>query len=283
MVESIRKADAPRRLSAGSVLFSARIYMLYFVQFLKARLSYKADFAASIAASILSSLTGLAFVYLLIDGATIEDLAGWSRGEVMFIYGFSYLPTALFSMVSLNLYGFGDRYIIQGQFDRILLRPLNSLFQVIFESFNLESVGNLLVGIVIILAAKHELGLSFGIWDYLWIVVATLSGSVILLSVFIVVSSLSFHFEDRLGISAPIFNLLNFGRYPVNVFSRVIQVLLSVIIPFAFIAFYPSTHFFKRSEFEFLSYLSPLVAVIAAGVAAFMWRLGVERYSSTGS
>lgn len=260
-----------------------KIYSLYFLQFLKARLEYKADFIASLLASIVISITGLLFVSFLIDGETVRSLGGWTRDEVMFVYGYSFLATAFFSTVAPNLYQFGDKYVIQGQFDRVLLRPLNSLCQVLFETFNVESLGNFAVGIAVILTVKGNLGLHFSPLDFLWLIVSSLSGAIILLSVFITVSSLSFHFEDRLGVSAPVFNLINFGRYPVSIFNRVIQFILSWVVPFAFVAFYPATHFFSRKGYEVFCYSTPLVAAISLGVAILAWQFGVSRYSSAGN
>ena len=35
---------------------------------------------------------------------------------------------------------FPDRYLIEGRFDRVLVRPVASVFQVLFEAFRLESL-----------------------------------------------------------------------------------------------------------------------------------------------
>ena len=50
-------------------------------------------------------------------------------------------------MISVNLYDFGNNYIIEGKFDRILLRPVSSLFQILFETFRIESVQEVATGI----------------------------------------------------------------------------------------------------------------------------------------
>ncbi len=248
-----------------------------------ARLAYKGDFFASMFASALVSLTGLLFILFLIDGETVPELKGWSRAEVLFIYGYSMLPLALFSLFSPNLYQFGDKYIIQGQFDRVLLRPLSSLPQVLFESFNLDSIGNFIVGVGVLSYAVGALHLVLSFIDYLWLIFSSVSGMVILLSVFVFLSALSFHFEDRLGISAPVYNLIAFGRYPLPIFNRIIQFVLSWIIPFAFVSFYPATHFFSREGFALFCYLSPVVAVVCFLIAIAGWNFGVSRYSSTGN
>lgn len=247
------------------------------------KLAYKWDFLASIFANIVVTFSGLLFIVFLIDGNSVQDLGGWKREEVLFIYGYAMLSMALFNTLSPNLYRFGDKYVIEGEFDRVLLRPLNSLFQVIFESFNLESLGSFLVGIVLLLYTAGELGIEFSTIDVAWILLSSLSGGVILVAVFVILASLSFHFPDRLGIGAPVYNLINFGRYPLPIFNQAIQFILRWVVPFAFVAFYPATHFFDREGFAFYCYFTPVMALICVLLASYAWKLGVSRYSSTGS
>jgi ABC-2 type transport system permease protein len=184
--------------------------------------------------------------------------------------------------VSQNLFRFGDKYIIGGQFDRVLLRPLSSIAQVLFESFNLDSIGTFILGLVVLVRSSNNLGIIFTINDYLWLFFSVISGAIILVSVFISLASLSFHFEDKLGVGAPVYGLINFGRYPVNIFNKTVQFVLSFVIPFAFVAFYPATHFFNKSGFEFYCYLTPVVALVSFMISLFFWGYGTKKYTSTG-
>ncbi len=273
----------PGGLSVGELIHSITVYASYFRRFLLARLSYQTDFLAGIFANVIMTASGLVYVIFLINGDTVPSLQGWTREEVLFIYGYSMVAMAIFMSCAMNLYQFSDRYIIQGSFDRVLLRPVNSLFQVLFESFNLESVGSLATGLGVLVYCAHHLEIHFGPLDILWLVVSSISGGVILIGVFVIVASTGFHFEDKIGISAPVFNLTNFGRYPLPIFGRPIRVLLSWIVPFAFVAFFPATHFLRHEGFEMFCYATPLMAAAVTGVAALAWQFGVSRYQSTGN
>jgi ABC-2 type transport system permease protein len=103
------------------------------------------------------------------------------------------------------------------------------------------------------------------------------------MSVFFFLSSLSFHFEDRLGIAPPFYNLINFSRYPLPIFGDSIQFILKWVVPFSFVAFFPATHFLGRPEFLFLCYFTPVMAVICLTVAGIAWKIGVAKYASTGN
>ncbi len=53
-----------------------------------------------------------------------------------------------------NLYNVGNTYIIEGHLDRVLLRPLNSFFQVLMEKVAVERVvGFVLSGAIMAYAA----------------------------------------------------------------------------------------------------------------------------------
>jgi ABC-2 type transport system permease protein len=257
------------------------IFGAYFAQFLKTRMAYRADFFAEIGATVLGTAASLAFVLALFS--RIDDLNGWHRNEILFVYGLSLVPYGIFAMVSWNLYEFGDHYIIEGNFDRVLLRPVSPLCQVLFESFRVHTLAESLVGIGIVVATAAALDLAWTPFDVVWLLVAFVSGALIFVAVFGAVASLSFHFEDRIGIAPPVFNLITAGRYPIDVFNPLVRFLLRWIVPFAFVAFYPSTHLLGHEEFRHLCMLSPLVALLSLAVFGVFWRIGVRAYTSTGS
>lgn len=253
----------------------------YFTQYTKVRLSYRADFFISLATSFSATVFSLGFVWVLFS--RIPRLADWRWEEVVFLYGFSLIPFGLFNVLSLNLYEFGSAYIIEGKFDRVLLRPISALFQIVFETFRLESLHEVIVGFVIVLWASNKLGYHWHWLDLALLVFFGLCGGVIYLSVFLLLSTLSFWFEDRIGVHPPFWNLIAFGRYPLSIYSSYIQFLLSWIIPFGFATFYPSARLLGRAEFRAYAPLIPLVAAAILAVALTCWRLGTRRYSSTGS
>ena len=253
----------------------------YFAQYAKVRLAYKADFIIAFFSSMAATVLGFGFVLVLFT--KIPRLQDWSFNEIIFLYGFSLIPLGFFNVISWNLYDFSELYIVEGKFDRVLLRPVSTLFQVIFEKFRLESLQEVVTGIAVVSVATERLHLTFRIPDFFWFVLMTVCGSAIYLSVFVILTAVSFWFEDRVGIVPPVFNMLNFGRYPLTIYNVFIQFLLSWIIPFGFATFYPTTHFLGRSAFTLYFHLVPVVAVGFLVLAIVTWNRGVANYSSTGS
>jgi ABC-2 type transport system permease protein len=258
-----------------------RLFLLYFAQYAKVRMAYKADFIIAFFSSMAATVFGFGFVLVLFS--KIPKLQDWSFYEILFLYGFSLIPLGFFNVISWNLYEFGDIYIIQGRFDRILLRPVDSLFQVLFEKFRLESLQEVVTGVLVVSICVRRLGLPWHSLDYFAFALMVACGALIYLSVFLILTSVAFWFEDRVGIVPPVFNMLTFGRYPLTIYNVFIQFLLSWIIPFGFASFYPTTHFLRRETFEPLFRLVPVVGAGFFLLALLVWKRGVRNYSSTGS
>jgi len=258
-----------------------RLFALYFAQYAKVRLAYKADFFIAFFSSMTATVIGFGFVLVLFT--KIPTLQVWPVYEILFLYAVSLVRLGFFNVVSWNLYEFGDIYIIQGHFDRVMLRPVHTLFQVLFEKFRLESLQEVVTGLVVITVCRHRLGIVMSALDDAWFVLMILSAVLIYVSVFLILTCASFWFEDRVGIVPPVFNMLTFGRYPLTIYNTFIQFMLSWVIPFGFASFYPTTHFLGRSAFATYFHLTPLVAAAFSLLAVVVWNRGVANYSSTGT
>ncbi|MEJ2244924.1 MAG: ABC-2 family transporter protein, partial [Acidobacteriota bacterium] len=67
-------------------------------------------------------------------------------------------------------------------------------------------------------APKIPLSLS----NILLFPILVLCGAVIYVCIFVILSSVNFWVEDRIGLSPPVFNMIAFGRYPITIYNTVI-------------------------------------------------------------
>lgn len=258
-----------------------RLFGQYFLQYCKVRLEYRGDLIVSVAATLVATALGLVLVFILFNHD--REIAGWNFEEILFLYGFGLIPLALFNTISVNLYYFGQVYVIEGKFDRVLLRPVHSLFQVMSEQFRLEALSDALVGVVLAVYAGLQLDLSFSPLAIVAAFGAVACGFVIYIAVFLLLTCVSFWVEDRVGIIPPVYNLLSFGRYPLDIYNPLIKILLSWVVPFGFAAFYPSAQFLGHEEYARYFFAMPFVAAAFLAVAIIVWNRGVKNYASTGS
>ena len=268
-----RRMREPRRQGA--------IIAAYFAQFLKTRMAYRVDFIIDLTANLFS--LGVQLTVLTVIFGKIDALQGWTYEQVLFIYGFSLLPLGLFNLVSVNLYRFSEEYIIEGNFDRVLLRPVNSLAQVMFSSFGINGLNELVLGSAVMIYAGSRMGLSLGVADVLLLPVFAVSAALIFTGVFLGLTSISFWFEDRMGLAPPVYNVIRFSRYPITIFHPLVRALLTFVLPFAWVAFYPAAWFVGGQEFRFMALLTPAVGVATFPLAYFIWMRAPRRYASSGS
>ena len=257
------------------------IFCQYFGQYAKTRMAYKSDFFIASIANIFAAVAGYGFVLVLFT--KIPQLQGWRFEEVLFIYGFSLIPMGLFNIVGMNLYQFGEIYIVEGKFDRVLLRPIHSLFQILFENFRLESIQEILTGLAAVAWCSVRLDIPLSPLNLLLFPLLALCGAAIYVCIFVILSSVNFWVEDRIGLAPPVFNMIAFGRYPITIYNAAIQFMLNWIVPFAFASFYPTVRYLGRTEFQKEFFLIPVVAAVLMGLALWIWGMGVRQYKSTGS
>jgi len=269
---------------AGTIAAAKRHALLlsdYFAQYAKVRISYRGDFFISLATSMAATIFSLGFVVVLFQKAT--QLVGWRLEEVVFLWGFTQIPYGLFNVISLNLYDFGNNYIIEGKFDWVLLRPVSSLFQVLFETFRIESLQEVATGTFCMWWASHRLGIQWTAAKISTLLFFGICAAIIYVSIFLILSTVSFFWEDRIGVHPPVWNVIAFGRYPLSIYSGIVQFFLCWIIPFGLASFYPSVRLLGRTVTPEYLPLVPVVAIAFLTIAISLWNFGTRHYSSTGS
>jgi ABC-2 type transport system permease protein len=101
-------------------------------------------------------------------------------------------------------------------------------------------------------------------------------------------ASLAFWWVDsgELG-SAFTYGGRDFASYPVPIYSGWFRAVFAYALGFGFVAYQPALALLGRADPlglpAWAGYLSPVVALVAAGAAAVVWRAGIRHYRSTGS
>jgi ABC-2 type transport system permease protein len=251
----------------------------------RARMEYRVDFAVWLLFGLMFQVAGLAFVWVVV--AHFGGIGGWTLDEVSFIVGIRLIAHAFFEASFGNLTQVGWM-IREGWMDRILVRPVSPLLQVLLFEFRANGIGDLAVGVIAF--AKGASGVDVT-WTPLAIVyvVLVLAGSTLLeAGLMLGIAALSFRivradsltwWADDLGNS--------FANYPISVFPFAAQFLLTWIVPIAFLGFFPAAALLGRAEdvpfSPLLAYGAPLAGVAVFLIALAGWRSGIRHHRSTGT
>ncbi|MFX3858131.1 ABC-2 family transporter protein, partial [Streptococcus suis] len=75
-----------------------------------------------------------------------KEIAGFNYGQMLFIYGIATVGRSNHLIIFDNLWMFGSRYIRQGEYERLLLMPVNPLFQLMCERIQPQGIGTTHIG-----------------------------------------------------------------------------------------------------------------------------------------
>ena len=257
------------------------IYKDFVAQYLKILMQSKANFFIGFIGFVCSQASGILFLTMVFS--QIPDLNGWSFYEILFIYGFSQLPRGLDHLYSDYIWLFGMQVVIKGEFDRYLLRPLNPLFQILAERFQLDALGELFVGATIVVISLVNLNIEITFLRILSFILVVIAGSIIYTAIKLFFASFAFWIKDSYPILNIVYMFSDFTKYPNSIYSRGVQVLLSFIIPFSFTAFIPASYFLDKSSFAYAVIGTCIVAIISFAIAYGFWLKGVKAYESSGN
>ncbi|MCX7570644.1 ABC-2 family transporter protein [Tumebacillus sp. DT12] len=259
----------------------SQLYWQFFKKHLKVMMEYRLDFFIGVMSVVLIQFTSIFFVKVVFD--QIEDLNGWGFYEVLFIYGVATMGRSIHHIFFDNLWTIGWQYIRPGNFDRLLIRPINPLFHLIADRVQQDGFGQLVIGGLLMAAAMPHLGVEWGPVNLLILLVLIVSSGAIFVAVNLFFATLSFWIVDSLPITFAAFNLSDFARYPLNIYHKGIRWLLTWLIPYGFTAFYPAAAFIEHSGYRELGMITPLIAVISCWLAYRFWKVGLRAFNSTGS
>ncbi|NMM52966.1 ABC transporter permease [Paenibacillus aquistagni] len=261
-------------------MYYAGLVSEYLKNYAKTRLTYRADFWVEVISDLLFQFTNLIFIFVVFMHT--PTLAGWTRDEMVFVYGYFMIPYGIFSCF-FNLWSFSERYIVKGEMDRVLTRPAHSLFQVLLENVDPPSLIGSMVGALLMILTGMNLGLSFSPLDMAVLLLLIIGSVLIYFGIYTALTSISFYSDAPTGILPLVWNIQSYGRYPMTIYNRFIQVLLTWILPFAFVGIVPAAYFVEGKGMQQMALLTPVVGLITFLIGITLWNIGVKRYRGAGS
>ena len=258
-----------------------RLYRLFLVQYLKTIMQSKVDFLMGFSAFFMNELLGILFLSVVFS--QIPSLDGWMFYEILFIYGFAQIPRGIDHMFTDLIWILANDMVIEGSFDRYLLRPINPLFHICADRFQPDGMGELVIGAIIAIVAASHIAITI---TPLWVIAfaaSILLGTVIYTSIKLLFASLAFWVKDSGPILQVAYNSADFAKYPITIYNAPIRFIMTFIIPFAVVAYFPAAAFLGKEPLWRSIGLEAIVAAIAWVAAYGIFKLGTTRYESAGS
>ena len=250
-------------------------------QNLRAVLEYQSDFLLSVGSAMLTQVLGLVFLSVIF--ARIPAINGWGFWQVVLIYASIFLTEGFASLFFEGTWRI-SWFVNHGELDRILLRPMSPAVQVLSSAIGMNGIGNLLVGAVMVGESLAHVHLVWSTGKILFTIILLLSGIVIRTSINFA-SNCSAFWVKNAGNAVPfmVHSISEFAKYPLTIYVPALQALVGIVVPYAFIGYVPAAYIFSSSGMSWVAALCPVVALYCVGMAAFIFRVGLRQYESTGN
>ena len=268
------------------VLYLGRLFRCYTKTTIKSWFQYKLNACIQSLTVFLRESTNVLIIYFTLQ--TFTDINGWNRDELFFLYSLLYITYGILIIFCTGLRDF-DKIIVDGTFDRYLLRPQGILFQIIASNSDwFAALGHGGLGIVLFIMSANKLGIVWNITNILYYLITIISGTLIQVSLFLIFATLSFYILKSTNVRDLLYwQVRKFAGYPLSIFNRITQFFLMFIIPFAFVNYFPAQYLLMNDDMSQFNhvfiYCSPLIALVMVLFSYVFWRKSIKHYSSTGN
>lgn len=260
-----------------------RLYRALISQFFKVVVQSKVDFLMGLFGFFFTQISGILFLYLVFE--QIPDLQGWSLDQLVFIYGFAQIPRGIDHLLTDNIWMVAWRLVINGDFDRYMLRPMNVFFQIIAEKLQPDALGELLVGTILVVYSALKGVVVLDAVHIALFVVSVLAGALIYTSIKLLFASLAFWMKRSGPFLQLAYEMAEFAKYPTEIYAKALRFVITWVIPFAFVAYLPAGYFLGAGMGNHMGVIG-----IECAIAAVFWLIayavfhkGISIYESAGN
>jgi ABC-2 type transport system permease protein len=243
-------------------------------------LAYRADTVVNILLNLM--WLGWELLSLGIIFNNTETIGGWDFGELIALLGvFRLVHTLMIALIWPNTEKF-NQSIRDGSMDYTLLQPVNSMFLVTFSRITVWRAWDLILAAILIVVGVNMSGDTTTLVDILTFILLTVSGSIVIYSLWIVLIALTFWFTKFDNNVTILQALLDAGRYPVTVYPVWLRILVTFVIPIAVATTIPLQGL--RGDLT----PSRVLMFVAIGIVSFLiasqvWKRGLKQYSGASS
>ena len=257
-----------------------KLYLNSLALHLKSELEYRMSFIISFLSQILIFFTYYFVIIALFS--KFNNIKGFTLYEVLLCFSIIQFGFAFNEVFARGIDKF-DKLIIEGSFDRLLLRPKNLILQVLCSDGDFVKVSRLIQAIIVLVIALINLKVEITFLKVICLILMLMASCVIFFGIFLLAASYCFMTVQGLEVR----NVFTDGgkhmaQYPIGVFKKGFVFFFTFIIPYAFVNYYPLLYFIGRND-NILYAFSPIVVFLYLIPCFIVFYMGVKKYEGSGS
>jgi ABC-2 type transport system permease protein len=264
------------------------LYLHYISASIRSQMQYRLSFALQSFGQVI--VCGIDFVAIWAMFARFGSLAGWHLAEVALFYGTVNVAFALADATSRGFDMFPNM-VRRGDFDRLLLRPRSTAFQLAAQSLELRRVGRLSQALAVLIYALCATHVAWSAAKVALLLAAIAGGACLFYGLIVLQATAAFWTIESLEVVNTVtYGGTETGSYPMSIYNEWFRRFFTYIVPLACVSYYPILAILGHGEdpagggaVPVFGWFSPAVGVVFLVVSLRVWRLGVRHYRSTGS
>jgi ABC-2 type transport system permease protein len=257
-----------------------RLLALFLKNSLLVEMEYRANFVLNTLLSVL--WMGVRLVSVLAFFEHRDTIAGWTLPEMLIVIGlFNIFNGVIDTVLRPNVDQIVE-HIRKGTMDFILTKPVNSQFLASLRHFVVWNLADVFLGLGVIVYALGRLDVTPTPAHIAIFVVLLLAGLVIVYAFWMLLITTAFWFVRVPNIAELFTTFFTAGRFPVTVYPSWIRVLLTFVVPIAFLTTFPAASLLGRLSATYALLSLGLAAGLLAASAGF-WNYAVRHYASASS
>lgn len=262
-------------------------YLSLYWGFVRIRWRTQSQFRGAFIMTAISKIAGFGAqfltVFLLVN--RFGSLGGWTADQVLSLFALNSIAYALGACFGFHTARAFDNMARDGSLDGILTKPVNPFLYILSNRFSSGYVGNLIVSITCLVIGLTRVGTPMTPFHIGMLALALVGGALIHGSAMILFSIPAMWNPQAELRSLFYNNFRNMSDYPINIYPAFFRVLMTWVLPYAFIAFYPAQAIFGIAPLYHpaLQFVSPVVGLILCFLTYRLFWYGVKRYQGTGT
>ena len=257
-----------------------KLYLNSLALHIKSELEYRINFIISFLSQILIFFTYYFVILALFS--KFNNIKGFTLYEVLLCFSIIQFGFSFNEVFARGIDKF-DKLIIEGGFDRLLLRPKNLILQVLCSDGDFVKVSRLIQSIIVLIIALINLKIEITFMKIICLILMLISSCVIFFGIFLLAASYCFITIQGLEVR----NVFTDGgkhmaQYPIGVFKKGFVFFFTFIIPYAFVNYYPLLYFIGKKD-NIIYAFSPLVVLLYLIPCFIVFYMGVKKYEGSGS
>lgn len=248
----------------------------------KSQMQYRASFWMLSTTLFISTFVDFFGIWVLFD--RFKMVKGWTFEEVALIYGIVHMGFATAESIARGFDTFST-LVKNGDFDRLLLRPLGTVFQVAVREVQMMRIGRFLQGLVVLIWSCMQLDISFFSSKALIILFAYTSTTALFYGLFVFQASFSFWTTETLELmNITTYGGVESGQYPMSIYHPSFRLFFTIVVPLACAVYYPIAGMLKHETIPYgVGVMLPLTGFVFLWLSFKFWSMGVSHYQSTGN